>query len=264
MAVSELIPRYTTPEAFQGMRAAGRLAAEVLQYIAPFVVEGARTEDLDTLCHDFICARGAISAPLGYRGYPKSVCISHNHVVCHGIPGAYSLRKGDILNIDVTVILEGWYGDTSTMFSIGKISSQAQRLMDVTQEALQRGISAVRPGNHFGDIGHAIQTWVESQGFSVVRDFCGHGIGRIFHGPPEILHVGRPGTGPRLEEGMFFTIEPMVNLGTPDVRILGDGWTAITRDRKLSAQFEHTLGVTAEGCEIFTALGPLDCAALGV
>lgn len=246
------IPVYKAAEAWNGMRKAGKLAAMVLDFIAPFVQEGVSTEKLDTLCHTFICDHGAIPAPLGYNGYPKSICTSPNHVVCHGIPGAYILKKGDILNIDVTVILNDWYGDTSRMFVIEKTHTQAQHLLHVTYEALQKGISVVRPGNHFGDIGHIIQKWVESNYFSVVRDFCGHGIGRIFHGPPEVLHFGRPGTGPRIEEGMFFTIEPMVNIGKADVRVLKDGWTAVTRDGKFSAQYEHTIGVTADGCEVFT------------
>jgi methionyl aminopeptidase len=240
------------PEAFAPMRAAGRLAAETLDMIGAHVVPGVTTEELNTVCHDFILAHGAIPAPLNYRGFPKSVCISINHVVCHGIPGERKLLDGDILNIDVTVILNGWYGDSSRMYAAGQPSTRAKRLMDVTYEALMRGVAAVRPGATFGDVGHAIQSFVESQRFSVVRDFCGHGIGKGFHEPPNVLHFGRRGEGAVFKPGMFFTIEPMVNVGRPEVKILEDGWTAVTRDRSLSAQFEHMIGVTETGCEIFT------------
>jgi methionyl aminopeptidase len=216
------------PEDFAGMRAAGRLAAETLDMIGPHVKPGVTTGALDTICHQFIADHGAISAPLNYRGFPKSVCISINHVVCHGIPGDRKLENGDILNIDVTVILDGWHGDSSRMYVAGT------------------------PGATLGDIGHAIQVYVESQRFSVVRDFCGHGIGRRFHEPPNVLHFGRVGEGPVLRPGMFFTIEPMVNAGRPEVKILDDGWTAVTRDRSMSAQFEHMVGVTDDGCEVFT------------
>ncbi len=237
---------------FAGMRAAGRLAAETLDMIIPHVRPGITTGELDRICHDFMVANGATSATLGYRGYPKSSCISINHVVCHGIPGDRRLLEGDILNIDITVILDGWFGDSSRMYVAGQPSTRARMLMDVTYEALMRGVRAVRPGATLGDVGHAIQTYVEAQRFSVVRDFCGHGIGRRFHEAPNVLHFGRPGEGPTLRPGMFFTVEPMVNAGRPEVKVLDDGWTAVTRDRSLSAQFEHMLGVTEAGVEIFT------------
>ncbi len=240
------------PEDFEGMRAAGRLAAECLDMIVPHVRPGVTTGELDRLCHDFIVAHGARPAPLNYRGFPKSICTSLNHVVCHGIPGDRRLADGDILNIDVTVILDGWHGDTSRMFVAGEASTKARNLMDVTYQALMRGIAAVRPGATLGDIGFAIQTFVESNRFSVVRDFCGHGIGRTFHAAPNVLHFGKRGEGPVMRPGMFFTIEPMVNAGRPEVKVLEDGWTAVTRDRSLSAQFEHMVGVTETGCEIFT------------
>jgi methionyl aminopeptidase len=228
-------------EDFAGMRAAGRLAAETLDMIGPHVTPG-----------DFIRAHNAVPAPLNYRGFPKSTCTSINHVVCHGIPGPRRLDDGDILNIDITVILDGWFGDSSRMYVAGTPSTRAKRLIDVTYEALMVGVGAVRPGATLGDIGHAIQSFVEPQRFSVVRDFCGHGIGRRFHEPPNVLHYGRPGDGTVLRAGMFLTIEPMVNAGRPEVKILDDGWTAVTRDRSLSAQFEHMIGVTRTGCEIFT------------
>jgi len=240
------------PEAFEAMRKAGRLAAETLDVITPMVKPGTTTETLDKLCHDFIVERQAIPAPLNYRGFPKSICTSINHVVCHGIPGERKLAEGDIVNIDVTVILDGWHGDTSRMFFVGKPSLKAQRLVEATYRAMMAGIKVVRPGAQLGDIGHAIQTVAEAERFSVVRDFCGHGIGRIFHDAPSVLHFGKPETGPELREGMFFTIEPMINAGRWEVKVLDDGWTAVTRDRSLSAQFEHTIGVTAEGFEIFT------------
>ena len=238
---------------FQGMRAAGHLAAETLDFITPHVQVGATTEALDRLCHEYIVARGAVPAPLNYRGFPKSICTSVNHVVCHGIPNEKKiLQPGDILNIDVTVILDGWHGDTSRMFFVGKPAVKARRLVEVTYEAMMRGIEAVRPGATLGDIGHAIQSHAEGQRFSVVRDFCGHGLGRVFHTAPSVLHYGYPGRGTVLREGMFFTVEPMINAGRFDVKILEDGWTAVTRDKSLSAQFEHSVGVTAEGFEIFT------------
>ena len=237
---------------FDGMRAAGRLAAETLDMVASYVRPGVTTATLDRLCDEFIVARGAVAAPLNYRGFPKSICTSINHVVCHGIPGDRRLEPGDVLNIDVTVILDGWYGDTSRMFCAGPASTKARHLMDITHEALRRGIAAVRPGATFGDIGHAIQRYVEQQRCSVVRDFCGHGIGRHFHEPPNVLHFGKPGEGPVLRPGMFFTVEPMVNAGRPEVKVLDDGWTAVTRDRSLSAQFEHMVGVTERGVEVFT------------
>lgn len=240
------------PEDFAGMRAAGKLAAEVLDYITPFVVPGAVTEDLDRLCHDYILEHKAIPAPLGYKGYPKATCISINHVVCHGIPGPKKLMDGDIANIDVTVILDGWYGDTSRTFCVGKVNRKAQRLVEVTYESMMAGIEAVKPGATLGDIGHAIQQVAEAAHFSVVRDFCGHGLGRVFHSAPSVLHYGEPGTGEVLEPGMFFTIEPMINAGGWQTTVLQDGWTAVTKDRTLSAQFEHSLAVTETGYEIFT------------
>jgi len=237
----------------EGMRKAGKLGAEVLDFIAPHVVPGVTTEELDRLCHDFILSHGAIPAPLNYRGFPKSICTSINHVVCHGIPGDRKLMEGDIINIDITVILDSWHGDTSRMFLVGeKVPLKARRLVEVTYEAMMRGIAAVRPGARTGAIGNAIQTYVESQRFSVVRDFCGHGIGRIFHDAPSILHFGSPEDGPVLQPGMFFTVEPMVNAGRWEVKILSDGWTAVTKDRSLSAQFEHTVAVTETGYEILT------------
>jgi methionyl aminopeptidase len=240
------------PEAFAAMRRAGRLAAETLDMIMPHVQPGVITEELDRLCHQFIVARGGVPAPLNYRGFPKSTCTSINHVVCHGIPGDKRLRDGDIINIDVTVILDGWYGDTSRMFCAGKPNVKAARLIDVTFEAMWRGIKAVRPGATLGDIGHAIQSYAEAERCSVVRDFCGHGLGRVFHDAPNVMHFGHPGQGEELEAGMLFTIEPMINAGRYDVKILKDGWTAVTKDRSLSAQFEHSIGVTATGYEVFT------------
>jgi len=240
------------PEDFEGMRRAGRLAAETLDMITPHVKPGVTTDHLDRTIHEFVVAHHAVPATLGYRGYTRSSCISINHVVCHGIPGERVLADGDIVNIDVTVILDGWHGDTSRMYVAGRPSTKARLLMDVTYESLMRGVAAIRPGATLGDIGHAIQVFVERHRFSVVRDFCGHGIGRRFHEPPNVLHFGRPGEGPVLRPGMFFTVEPMVNVGRPEVKILDDGWTAVTRDRSLSAQFEHMIGVTEDGVEIFT------------
>lgn len=240
------------PEDFAGMRRAGKLAAETLDMITAHVRPGISTGEIDKLCHDYMVERGAIPATLGYRGYTKSSCTSVNHVVCHGIPGDRVLVDGDIINIDVTVILDGWHGDSSRMYVAGEASTKAKLLMDVTYEAMMKGIAAIRPGATLGDIGHAIQVHVEKHRFSVVRDFCGHGIGRHFHEPPNILHFGRPGEGPKLKPGMFFTVEPMVNAGRPEVKILDDGWTAVTRDRSLSAQFEHMVAVTETGVEIFT------------
>jgi methionyl aminopeptidase len=241
------------PEAFEGMRRAGMLAAETLDFVTPHVRPGITTGDLDRLCHGFIVDHDAIPAPLNYRGFPKSICTSINHVVCHGIPGDRRLMEGDILNIDVTVILDGWHGDTSRMFFVGeRIPLKARRLVDVTYEAMMRGIAVVRPGTHLGAIGDAIQRYAESHRYSVVRDFCGHGVGRVFHDAPSVLHYGQPGDGPALREGMFFTVEPMINAGKYEVKILSDGWTAVTKDRSLSAQFEHTVGVTPTGYEIFT------------
>jgi methionyl aminopeptidase len=237
---------------FVGMRAAGRLAAECLDMITPHVRPGVSTEELDRLCHGFIVAHGARPAPLNYRGYPKSICTSINHVVCHGIPGERRLLDGDILNIDVTVVLDDWHGDTSRMYVAGTAPTRARMLMQITYEAMMRGVEAAKPGATLGDIGYAIQSFVEANRFSVVRDFCGHGIGRTFHAPPNVLHFGRRGEGPVLRPGMFFTIEPMVNAGRPEVKVLDDGWTAVTRDRGLSAQFEHMVGITETGVEIFT------------
>ncbi|WP_027283601.1 type I methionyl aminopeptidase [Rubritepida flocculans] len=240
------------PEDFEGARRAGQLAAACLDMIEAHVKPGVTTGALDRLCHDFMADHGAVPATLGYRGYAHSSCISLNHVVCHGIPGERVLCEGDILNIDVTALLDGWHGDTSRMFAVGEVSTKARLLIEVTYEAMMRGIAAAKPGASFGDIGHAIQSYAEKHRFSIVRDFCGHGIGRNFHEPPNVLHFGRPGEGPRLQPGMFFTIEPMVNAGRPEVKILEDGWTAVTRDRSLSAQFEHMVGITETGCEIFT------------
>ena len=239
-------------DAFEGMRRAGHLAAECLDFITPHVQPKVPTERLDTLCHDFIVERGAIPAPLNYRGFPKSICTSINHVVCHGIPGDKTLQDGDILNIDVTVILDGWHGDTSRMYPVGKVGVKATKLIDVTFEAMWEGINAVKPGATLGDIGHAIQNYAESKKYAVVRDFCGHGLGQVFHDAPNVMHYGEPGQGDELREGMFFTIEPMINTGTYEVKILGDGWTAVTKDRSLSAQFEHSIAVTADGFEVFT------------
>ncbi|WP_284163856.1 type I methionyl aminopeptidase [Frigidibacter sp. SD6-1] len=240
------------PGDFAGMHKAGRVAAEILDQVGALVAPGTTTEVLDDFIRAEIERRGVVSATIGYRGYQHASCISVNHVVCHGIPGPKVLKDGDILNIDVTVIVGGWYGDTSRMYVAGDLPRKAERLIQVTHDALFKGIEAVRPGKTFGDIGHAIQSYVEANRMSVVRDFCGHGLGRVFHAPPNVLHYGRPGTGPRLEEGMFFTIEPMVNLGRPETKVLADDWTAVTRDKSLSAQFEHSVGVTADGCELFT------------
>lgn len=242
------------PDDFAAMRRAGTLAAEVLDYITDHVHPGVTTGALDRLCHDYIVERGAVPAPLNYRGFPRSICTSVNHVVCHGIPDdARKLKDGDSLNIDVTVILDGWHGDTSRMFFVGtQTPVKARNLCRVTYDCMMKGIEQVRPGATLGDIGHAIQSHAEERRLSVVRDFCGHGIGRIFHDQPSIMHFGEPGQGMRLVEGMFFTVEPMINTGRPAVKILNDGWTAVTKDRSLSAQFEHTIGVTGDGYEIFT------------
>ena len=251
-------PRYPAPikvhgpEAFAGMRRAGRLVAETLDYVTPFVKPGVTTDELDRLCHEFIRQNGALPAPLYYRGFPKAICTSVNHVVCHGIPADKVLQNGDILNIDVTVIVDGWHGDSSRMYFVGDVARKAARLCEITYDAMMRGIEVVRPGATTGDIGYAIQSFAEHHRYSVVRDFCGHGIGKIFHETPNIVHYGEPGTGVRLVEGMMFTIEPMINLGKWEVRMMPDGWTAVTRDRSLSAQFEHCIGVTSGGFEIFT------------
>ncbi len=237
---------------FVSMRKAGKLASKVLDFIEPHVKEGATTEQLDSLCHDYILKNKAIPAPLNYKGFPKSICTSINHVVCHGIPGPRVLKNNDIINIDITVILDGWHGDTSRMFSIGKPNVKSKKLMEATYEAMWKGIRTVKPGSSTGDIGAAIQSFTENLGYSVVRDFCGHGIGQRFHTAPNILHYGQEQQGTKLIEGMFFTIEPMINLGKKDILILDDGWTAVTRDKKLSSQYEHTIGVTKTGYEVFT------------
>ncbi len=240
------------PEDFEAMRKAGRLTAEALDLLVPEVKPGVTTEALDRLIVEFASDHQAVPAPYNYRGYPKAICTSINHVVCHGIPNDKPLREGEIVNIDVTLIVDGWHGDSSRMYCVGEVPRKAERLIEVTYECLMLGIAAVKPGGHLGDIGHAIQTFAESERCSVVRDFCGHGLGRSFHDHPNVLHYGRPGEGVELKAGMFFTIEPMINLGRPHVKILGDGWTAVTRDRSLSAQFEHTVAVTDTGVEIFT------------
>ena len=240
------------PEGFAGMRTAGRAAAEVLDALVPHVVPGITTQEIDDIVLKEMVARGGIPATLHYRGYTKSCCTSINHVVCHGIPGDRVLKDGDIVNIDVTPIVDGWHGDTSRMFLVGDVPVKARRLVEITYECLMLGIAQARPGNRLGDISHAIQTHAEKHRYGVVRDFCGHGLGRLFHDAPEVVHAGRPGTGPELRPGMFFTIEPMINIGKPGVKLLDDGWTAVTRDRTLSAQFEHSIGITEDGCEVFT------------
>jgi methionyl aminopeptidase len=237
---------------YAGMHKAGAVAAQILDEVTEHVFVGQTTGAIDDFIRKRVEELGTTSATIGYKGYQHASCISVNHVVCHGIPSDKKLKDGDILNIDVTVILDGWFGDTSRMYVAGKLSRKTERLMQVTHDALMKGIEAVKPGNTFGDIGHAIQSYVESHRMSVVRDFCGHGLGRVFHAPPNVLHYGRAGSGPVLEEGMFFTIEPMVNLGRPETKVLADEWTAVTRDKSLSAQFEHSVGVTADGVDIFT------------
>ncbi len=251
-ATKGLVKIYDTGPAFEGMRKAGQLAAACLDMIADECRPGVTTEHLDRLAYAFILDHGAIPAPLNYRGYPKSICTSFNHVVCHGIPGDREIRPDDCLNIDVTVILDGWHGDSSRMYGGGGLKKKAERLIDVTYEALMRGIAAAQPGATLGDIGHAIQTYAEAERCSVVRDFCGHGLGRAFHEPPNVLHYGEAGKGLALKPGMIFTIEPMINLGKFHVKVLNDGWTAVTRDKSLSAQFEHSIGITDQGPEIFT------------
>ncbi|MBC7159765.1 MAG: type I methionyl aminopeptidase [Porphyrobacter sp.] len=237
---------------FAGMRKAGRLAAEILDAMAPLVQPGVTTEELDRVVREMTLDGGAVPATLGYRGYTHSCCISINHVVCHGIPSARVLKDGDIVNIDVTPLLDGWHGDSSRMFLVGDVSLKARRLVEVTYECLMIGIEQARPGARLGDIGAAIQAHAESHRYGVVRDFCGHGVGQLFHDAPEVVHAARAGTGPELKPGMFMTIEPMINLGKPHVKLLSDGWTAVTRDKSLSAQFEHSIGITEDGCEIFT------------
>jgi len=244
-----------TPDEIEKMRVAGRLAAEVLQMIAPHVQPGITTGELDRLCHDHIInVQQAVPAPLNYKGYPKSICTSVNHVVCHGIPGDKKLKKGDIINIDITVIKDGFHGDTSKMFFVGEPSIQARRLVTISHECMLKGIDQVRPGARLGDIGHAIQSHAESQGCSVVREYCGHGIGRIFHEDPQVLHYGRAGTGMEILPGMTFTVEPMINAGKKEVRLLPDNWTVVTHDHSLSSQWEHTVLVTESGHEILTCL----------
>ena len=238
---------------FEKMRQAGQLAAYTLDYIASFVIPGVTTDYLNNLCHDFIITNGAIPAPLNYKGFPKSICTSINHVVCHGIPSDKKLKNGDIINIDVTVILNGWHGDTSRMFYVGEVGIKQKRLIQVTYEAMMIGVEMVKPGVRLGDIGHAIQQYAQTHKYSVVRDYTGHGIGRVFHDEPTVLHYGKPGTGVVLQEGMFFTIEPMLNAGKAETILSKfDNWTVTTRDKSLSAQFEHTVGVTKDGVEIFT------------
>ena len=240
------------PEAFEGMRRAGRLAAEILDEMAAHVRPGVATQELNDIVLRMCQSAGAVPATLGYRGYTHATCISINHVVCHGIPSERTLKDGDIVNIDVTPLLDGWHGDSSRMYLVGDVPLKARRLVEVTHECLMIGIAQAKPGNHLGDVASAIQRHAEKNRYGVVRDFCGHGLGRLFHDAPEVVHVGRPGTGPELRPGMFFTVEPMINGGRPDVKLLDDGWTAVTRDRSLSAQFEHTIGITEDGCEIFT------------
>jgi methionyl aminopeptidase len=237
---------------FDGMRKAGRVAAEVLDGLVAHVVPGVTTGEIDDIVREHMLREGAVPATLGYRGFTHSCCTSINHVVCHGIPGDKKLRDGDIVNIDVTTIIDGWHGDTSRMFLVGDVGVKAKRLVDVTYECMMLGIEQAKPGNTMGDVAHAIQSFAERNRYGVVRDFCGHGLGRLFHDAPEVVHAGRAGTGPELKPGMFFTIEPMINIGRADTKMLDDGWTAVTRDKTLSAQFEHSIGITESGCEIFT------------
>ena len=239
-------------ESFDQIRVAGALAAETLDVVTPYIKPGVITEKLDKICYEFIRDNGGYSAPLFYKGFPKSCCTSVNHVVCHGIPSNKYLNDGDIINIDVTAIVNGWHGDTSRMFYVGNVSVKGKNLIETTYDSMMKAISIIKSGIHLGDIGETIQTYVEKKGFSVVRDFCGHGIGKIFHQPPNILHYGKKGEGTKLEEGMIFTVEPMVNEGKYNTKLMKDGWTAATRDKSLSAQFEHTVGVTSDGFEIFT------------
>ena len=239
-------------EKFIGVKKAGSLAAQTLDEITSYVKPGTSTGKLDKICYEFIRDNGGYSAPLYYRGFPKSCCTSVNHVVCHGIPGEKCLKDGDIINIDVTAIIDGWHGDTSRMFCAGEVSVKSKNLISTTYTSMMKALSIVKNGIHLGDIGEVIQTYVEQKGFSVVRDFCGHGIGKIFHEPPNILHYGKSGDGIKLKTGMVFTVEPMVNEGTYNTKMLNDGWTAVTKDKLLSAQFEHTIGVTDSGYELFT------------
>jgi methionyl aminopeptidase len=248
--------RIYSKEDFLSLRKAGRLAAHILDYITPFVQNGISTSELDSLCYEEIIKHKATPATLGYQGYTKSTCISLNHVVCHGIPSEQKIRNGDILNIDVTVVLDGWYGDSSRMYVVGKTSNKALELIDITYNAMMLAIDLIKPGIHLGDLGYAIQTYAEAHKFSVVRDYCGHGIGRVFHDEPAVLHFGKSSTGLLLEPGYVFTVEPMINIGDYQTKLLSDGWTAVTKDHSLSAQFEHTVGVTEDGYEIFT-LSPI-------
>ena len=246
------IKLYDPAAAFAGMAKAGRVAAGCLDMLVAETREGVTTQRLDDLARQYVFDNGALPACVFYRGYRHTICTSTNHVVCHGIPAERTLKDGDILNIDVTVIVEGWHGDTSRMYGVGNVPRKAERLMDVTYEAMMRGIAAIKPGATLGDLGHAIQTYAEAERCSVVREFCGHGLGRVFHDAPNILHYGRPGQGEELRPGMMFTVEPMLNLGAPGVKILSDGWTAVTKDKSLSAQYEHSVGVTEDGVQIFT------------
>ena len=239
-------------ESFEQIKIAGSLAADTLDAVTPFVQPGVSTEKLDSICYEFIKDNGGYSAPLFYRGFPKSSCTSVNHVICHGIPTNKYLKEGDIINIDVTSIVNGWHGDTSRMFYVGEVSIKCKNLISATYNSMMKAISIIKNGTHLGDIGETIQTYVEKKGFSVVRDFCGHGIGKIFHTPPNILHYGKKGEGIKMKTGMIFTVEPMINEGIYNTKLLNDGWTAVTKDKSLSAQFEHTVGVTNDGFEIFT------------
>lgn len=240
------------PEGFAGMRKAGQLAAQALDVLADYVKPGVTTQKLDDVVFEFAMDNNSLPATLNYRGYTKSVCTSINHVVCHGIPNEKPLREGDIVNLDITLIVDGWHGDTSRMYPVGQINRKAERLCQITYDCLMKSIDIVKPGATLGDIGHVIQQYAESERCTVVKDFCGHGLGQLFHDVPNILHYGEPGQGTVLKAGMIFTIEPMINLGKPAVKILSDGWTAVTRDKSLTAQFEHSIGVTKDGCEIFT------------
>ena len=243
--------KYYTDE-FKKLRHAGKISAQCLDFITNKIKPGISTKEIDDLCVDFLKKNNAASAPLYYRGFPKSVCTSVNHVVCHGIPSEKTLKDGDIVNVDVTSFIDGFHGDTSRTFCVGNVSVKAKKLVETTKEALDRSIKILKPGVHLGDIGNNIQNYVEDKGYSVVRDFCGHGVGREFHEEPNILHYGKSGTGPKIEEGMVFTIEPMINAGKYETKLLNDGWTAVTKDKSLSAQFEHTVGITNNGYEIFT------------
>tara|TARA_B100000035_G_scaffold173849_1_gene148336 strand:+ start:351 stop:1103 length:753 start_codon:yes stop_codon:yes gene_type:complete len=240
------------PDEFKKLRNAGRISSKCLDYIEDKIKPGITTQNIDEMCVKFLHKHNAYSAPLFYRGFPKSICTSVNHVVCHGIPSDKTLNEGDIVNVDVTSLVEGYHGDTSRTYCVGKVSVKAKNLVETTKEALDRSIKILKPGVHLGNIGNEIQTYVEKKGYSVVRDFCGHGVGREFHEEPNILHYGKGGTGPKLQEGMVFTIEPMINAGKYETKVLNDGWTAVTKDKSLSAQFEHTVGITNNGYEIFT------------